>query len=59
MTNIPILDDIMEISPGLISKILNARSEFSDCQVIDLTRENLNQDAGFVSQLVRLRLRSD
>ena len=59
MTNIPILDDIMEISPGWISKILNARSEFSDCQVIDLTRENLNQDAGFVSQLVRLRLRYD
>ncbi|SVC05719.1 uncharacterized protein METZ01_LOCUS258573, partial [marine metagenome] len=59
MTDIPILDDIMEINPGWISKVLNAQSDISDCQVIDLTREDLNQDAGFVSQLVRVRLRYD
>ena len=59
MTDIPILDDIMEINPGWISKVLNTQSDISNCQVVDLTREDLNQDAGFVSQLARVRLRYD
>ena len=57
MTDIPILDDIMEINPGWISKVPNTQSDISDCHVVDLTREDLNQDAGFVSQLARVRLR--
>ncbi|SVE55688.1 uncharacterized protein METZ01_LOCUS508542, partial [marine metagenome] len=44
MTDIPILNDIVEINPGWVSKVLNTQPDISDCQVIDLTREDLNQD---------------
>ncbi len=57
MSNIPILRDTTEINPNWLSRVLSAQPDIGECQVVDLTKEDLNQDAGFVSQLVRVRMR--
>ncbi|MFP6747419.1 MAG: phosphotransferase [Alphaproteobacteria bacterium] len=56
MNDIPILEDLSEINPKWLSRILSAQPDIGACQVIDLTKEDLNQGAGFVSQLVRVRM---
>ena len=59
MSDIPILDDPGAINPNWLTKVLAAQPNIDPCQVIDMTREDLNQGAGFVSQLVRVRMHYD
>ncbi len=56
MDGIPILDNLTEINPNWITRVLNAQPELAGCQVVDMTREDLNQEVGFASQLVRVRM---
>ncbi|MBT4490999.1 MAG: phosphotransferase [Rhodospirillaceae bacterium] len=56
MNGVPILESLGEINPNWLSRVLSAQPDIGECQVVDLTRQDLNQGAGFVSQLVRVRM---
>ena len=45
MNDIPILDDPGAINPNWLTKVLAAQPDIGPCQVIDMTREDLNQGA--------------
>jgi len=56
MSSAHILNGLGEINPNWLSRILSAQADIGECQVLDMTRQDLNQDAGFVSQIIRVRM---